>query len=400
MHRAYLLLCLLRAALILSPGYIHPDEFFQGPEVFRVPACNRTWEWQPQNALRSPVVPFVFAHLASRWLPGAWWWSARLVPLLASFGVDLFVYRAAGTAKLLLFASSWPALLLMSRSFSNGVEAVAVAGIALARPHAVWVGCIGAAGLFARFTFPAFAVAFVRLPPRWKTIAAAVVVSAVIVAIDSRFYGRWVVTPVQSLLYNSKTDNVAAHGLHPRGLHALVNLPLLLGPILVLRLRPSLSWMLPLAILSLSPHQEPRFLLPLVAPAIIATKDGPVSRLEWTLHVAFHASVTGFFGFLHQAGVVPSLAGMASDTRHAVFWKTYPPPLHVKRHANIVDMQGRGDFHAVLESVRDTLVAPAHVVPEHDALELMQCWGPHISTEHFSPEPRNWQLCQWRKRVQ
>ncbi len=40
---------------------------------------------------------------------------------------------------------------------------------------------------------------------------------------------NWVVPPINALLYNMKTDNVAQHGLHPRWLHAVVNMPMIVG---------------------------------------------------------------------------------------------------------------------------------------------------------------------------
>ena len=41
----------------------------------------------------------------------------------------------------------------------------------------------------------------------------------------------WVVTPYNALAYNLDTENLAAHGIHPRCTHALVNFPMLFGPL-------------------------------------------------------------------------------------------------------------------------------------------------------------------------
>jgi phosphatidylinositol glycan class Z len=35
-------------------------------------------------------------------------------------------------------------------------------------------------------------------------------------------------------MYNVKTENLSEHGLHPRYLHLLVNMPLLFGPLALL----------------------------------------------------------------------------------------------------------------------------------------------------------------------
>jgi hypothetical protein len=44
---------------------------------------------------------------------------------------------------------------------------------------------------------------------------------------------RWLscLAPLNALRYNSQTSNLAEHGIHPRVTHALVNLPLMFGPL-------------------------------------------------------------------------------------------------------------------------------------------------------------------------
>ena len=42
-----------------------------------------------------------------------------------------------------------------------------------------------------------------------------------------------VLTPYNLLLYNVSSDNLAKHGLHPRWLHVTVNLPMIMGPTLI-----------------------------------------------------------------------------------------------------------------------------------------------------------------------
>jgi phosphatidylinositol glycan class Z len=395
--RAYVALCLLRVLLIASPGYIHPDEFFQSGEVF-VPE-NRPWEFQPQHALRTPVLPWLLYRVPQTLL--SVWWAPRVVALCLSFVVDWFVWVSTGRdeTRLLLLASSWPMLVLQSRSFSNGIEAVCVAAIALLRDSPWLVGVVGATGLFARFTFPLFALPFLKLPPRWTSIVAALIVAGAFVAVDSQFYGRAVVTPWNALAYNSVTENVAAHGLHPRYLHALVNLPLLLGPIVVSHLRPSPYWIFPLVLLSISPHQEPRFLLPLVSSAIATCNcDWTLSRLQWATHLAHHGVAAFVFGILHHGGVVPSVRALTAG-QHAVYWKTYPPPVHILQAENVTVVDAKGaPFEEAFAQIRDLLVAPITAVPRDASLVRGQCWGWHVSFENFAWRPSEWQLCQWRKR--
>lgn len=60
---AYLALAGLRCLLLLAPGYVHPDEFFQGgQELFAglllgVRGCLVPWEFRPQHAVRSVGFP-------------------------------------------------------------------------------------------------------------------------------------------------------------------------------------------------------------------------------------------------------------------------------------------------------------------------------------------------------
>lgn len=384
-------LVLLRAWLVLSPGYVHPDEFFQGPEPLSENGV-LPWEWMPKNALRCVAIPYVCWHWPRvALIPGAPWWGVRVVPLLLSFVVDLFLEKCGGgEVSRLLWASSWPALVLQIRSLSNGIEAAAVAAVALLQ-HSSWgtigVGAVGAVGLWARFTFPAFCVTYLTLPPRPRTIMAAVVVAALLVVGDWAYYGRWTLTPVNAFIYNSQTDNVAQHGLHPRFLHAVVNLPLLLGPVLVWRLRFQSAWLIPLAVLSISPHQEPRFLLPLVAPAIassaVSTGASSMGMGAWAIHLSYHGLMTVFFGHLHQAGVIPSLLGGSGP---AEYRKTYPPPKH------LVVVAGSG----VVDD-DNLVVAPYHVMATNNEYQLEQCWGPHVTTEDLTFNVEHWKLCRFRR---
>lgn len=41
---------------------------------------------------------------------------------------------------------------------------------------------------------------------------------------------KLVLTPYNFLSYNLRTENLAKHGIHPRWLHVVVNLPMILGP--------------------------------------------------------------------------------------------------------------------------------------------------------------------------
>lgn len=196
----------------------------------------------------------------------------------------------------------------------------------------------------------------------------------VIVVIDSLYYGylslaqiyimdisieNFLVTPVNFIRYNINPENTAAHGEHPKWLHMLVNVPLLfniLGVIAVCsfgsmfykfckkefqnlpQTQSFVSLMtsaifVPVLLLSLFNHQEPRFLIPITVPLIMLhapklitgvnvsgyLKESPWSLVR-TLSNWINFSISGrfvirvwylcniaftlFFAFVHQAGVV------------------------------------------------------------------------------------------------
>jgi len=176
-----------------------------------------------------------------------------------------------------------------------------------------------------------------------------------------------VVAPWNNLLYNLSAENLAKHGLHPRFLHFLVNLPLLAAPLLLaLALAPStvprtprslalaLAVLVPTAALSIAPHQEYRFLLPTLVPLVLLAHDallGPravphLARL-WLL---FNAVLIVLFGFLHQGGLVPAMVALQPQVRQdtsssVIFYHTYSPPRYLLLLSRswpdrVVDLQG------------------------------------------------------------
>ncbi|KAL7460816.1 hypothetical protein ACHAXS_001256 [Conticribra weissflogii] len=174
------------------------------------------------------------------------------------------------------------------------------------------------------------------------------------------------ITPLNAFLYNSKAENLAEHGLHPRITHAVVNMPMLFGPLALIGFAsvfqmlfrgsrsvssapgPSIFrniclWVIEsgLLILSYAPHQEPRFILPCLVPLVFlygreavgmercvsttntasattTTTKGVRSknilvlilRVTW---VVFNLLSYLFFGWLHQGGLITSLREMQSN---------------------------------------------------------------------------------------
>ncbi|KAJ1962800.1 alpha 1,2 mannosyltransferase [Dispira parvispora] len=221
-----------------------------------------------------------------------------------------------------------------------------------------------------------------------------------------------VIAPLNNLLYNLDQDNLADHGLHPRYLHVVVNYPLLFGPLVIFLLRsvwrlvtnPCMAWqrltsismytgslIFATGLLSAIPHQEPRFLLPLL-PSLVIVVAPSLPRLAsyfWRWWWGFNLVMVLVFGVLHQAGIIPALAfiqstalpgGPCTMTRHlpwvtctrnsatwspisqastvslryhtrAIFYRTLMPPRHLlgpesihrRGHSgsvNVIDLQG------------------------------------------------------------
>ena len=167
-----------------------------------------------------------------------------------------------------------------------------------------------------------------------------------------------VITPLNSLLYNSSPQNLASHGLHPYYQHFLANLPQLLGPAFAfLFYKPRINLPLISAVggtffLSLLPHQESRFLIPCV-PLLLTSIRLPINKSWMRVWVVSWILFNSLFGLLmgvyHQGGVVstqlwigknadtrfvspsqnlPSTSPISTTSSTTVFWwKTYSPPI-------------------------------------------------------------------------
>lgn len=113
--------------------------------------------------------------------------------------------------------------------------------------NSVILGLIFSFGVFNRVTFPAFIFLpclilfwkFYRV--HWKSFSLLLLSfsfsSCLFVLIDTNIYNNgkgFVITPLNNLKYNLNVQNLQVHGLHPRYTHLLVNLPQILGPVLLL----------------------------------------------------------------------------------------------------------------------------------------------------------------------
>ncbi|CAH0405172.1 unnamed protein product [Chilo suppressalis] len=175
-------------------------------------------------------------------------------------------------------------------------------------------------------------------------------------------WDNWVVTPLNFLRYNSDMRNLTQHGLHPRWLHLAVNIPLLfnvLGLLAVFTVTGYIyrftrgqysklpriqsitglmmfSLITPIALLSMFPHQEARFIIPVLVPLVylfgnhlhVNESDGPYrSKLKNLLRYSWYTLnilLTIFFGFVHQGGIYPF-----TDNLHREIKATYGVHTHV-----------------------------------------------------------------------
>eukprot|EP00850_Spirogloea_muscicola_P000057 SM000001S04459 [mRNA] locus=s1:340581:344248:+ [translate_table: standard] len=256
------------------------------------------------------------------------------------------------------------------------------------------VGAVTALGFFIRFTFVLFALPvglYVVLDASWAPLADCgygrargmvaralagaggfLLCSSMLVFCDSIYFCSlsftWdkldfhllknlaklkvVITPLNGIIYNSKFSNLAIHGLHPHYLHALVNLPLLFGPLAMAALKGAgahLKMLTTITGMSLS-LQEPRFLLPMLLPLAVLYGDFPMSSKKiLILWVSFNSFGLVFFGFVHQGGLVPALAYMH---RHL-----HAPELT----AQWLDLQDGKDTSTCRGDSGPTLARPVHV---------------------------------------
>ncbi|KAI2642570.1 GPI mannosyltransferase 4 [Xylaria nigripes] len=418
-RRAHLLLVLVRLWFALSPSYLHPDENFQGPEViageiFKYPV-RWTWEFTSENPIRSvfPLWPvYGLPMLLLRWLwigngndgeipPIAVFWTLRVLMFIISFVLEdwalyeLIQSRRNRQVAILLVASSYVTWTFQTHTFSNSIETLVVlwalvlivrileASQSSSMTASMVLGVIVVFGFFNRITFPAFLLIpglcliphFIRRPISLLTMAVSASFTLFIaISLDTSFYTphpiSWsdlfqhpVITPLNNLRYNMSPSNLAQHGVHPWYQHLLVNLPLLIGPaVLLVFTQPNLplrieslrfySAISGILLLSIFQHQEARFLLPTI-PLLLSSVQLPINRKHFRIWVGawivFNAILGLLMGVYHQGGIVPAQVFLSKqpDATQAIWWKTYMPPIwllngknEVLRTRDVGDMTG------------------------------------------------------------
>ena len=291
------------------------------------------------------------------------------------------------------------------------------------------------------------------------------------------------ITPLNFILYNLESRNLAQHGLHPQYLHALVNMPLLYGPLVAMflyiifsqisfyvfanhrkevssnssqhksdtskkkpgtsasncdsnstdlvvenKMQNDMKILLPIFVaipllgLSLFPHQEARFLIPLLPLVVLATviwfKQG-LGKPFWVSFVTFNIPLCIIFGLFHQGGVVPCLLHLQTITHsqtsqataplriNIVFSHTYMPPHHLlliskEENVKVHDLMGQkmdkvcNELKHILRKFDSAdeltyLVLPGNVLNEftqtcgkYIQLNSLHSFFPHLSLDDLS----------------
>ena len=344
--------------------------------------------------------------------------APRLFVLATSLVMDILMMKIAGnlsvdvTSTLWCYSTSYILFVYFTRTFTNTFEAFIFIGLLYyctknrrsSQPtDIIWIALLLTAGIFNRPTFPAFAIAplifwvrndrsmTVLITRTFQCMVFTGIFSTFFVLFDTLYFRNitlnelimvhasdqsefslstlaknFVLTPLNFILYNTESSNLAEHGLHPRITHFVVNLPMLFGPgavaiyYFIVKMPISIingtarqielfllaAILLPVTILSVFPHQEARFLVPLVAPFCLLCSaklfkahnfSWKFLRAKWLIFNVFGAVV---FGCLHQGGVIRSFSHLQKHLNglnvtcgpyeyHIIYYHTYMPPRHL-----------------------------------------------------------------------
>lgn len=351
----------------------------------------------PLYLIYGPII-YLIKFVGLQLSPLQIWYLIRLQNVVIGWIItDMCIYRILPTKpermKAILFTlTSYITLVYQSHLFSNSIEtyllilAVMIIDniryideskdprvkVISQKKELAWLGLVISLGIFNRITFPAFLLfpSWYLVKYLWKnkssviflvsgfvsTSMAYIVIDTIgytgseTILSDPFSYKTYVITPLNNLIYNSNYLNLAHHGIHPLYTHLFINIPQILGLsgiILVLyKLKnqyyltvPFLSAASGIVVLSCFPHQELRFLIPIV-PLLCCCFDmskftSQFSKKTTWINVllyewyAFNILMSILMGIFHQGGVVPALDHLhTSSTTNTfqVWWRTYSPP--------------------------------------------------------------------------
>ncbi|KAL8694083.1 MAG: hypothetical protein Q9218_001198 [Villophora microphyllina] len=314
--------------------------------------------------------------------PRVIYYTLRLMMFILSFVLeDWAIHELIPSPRerrlaVVLVASSYVTWTYQTHTFSNAVETLVVLWSIvmiqriLDNKHrssllsSALLGSIVAFGVFNRITIPAYLLPpAIYLVPHFlqrpfsllSLVSTFLLTSSLAIAIDTSFYNlpgssllhllctNPIITPLNSIRYNTSATNLSLHGLHPPYQHLVASLPLLLGPALLLLYhvrKPTLSILSAFSatiLLSLIPHQEPRFLLPavpLVLSSVRLPKSEILKKYWFGTWIIFNAVLGILMGVYHQGGVVPAQLWLGQQQQErglgmteVFWWRTYSPPM-------------------------------------------------------------------------
>ena len=381
-----------------------PSWEFQSPHYLRSIVPPTIMTYLPLTLFSSKnvyLVPRLFMGLVSFILLD--------VPLLM---VETSVDGMSSSSSSSIWYTMWTTWTLFHRPFTNVMESwyVAMTLHLLSSSNQppflyyIGLGILSSFGMNCRFTFglfvgPAILYHFIRLVHQnhhpyysttsiigtriFGTIIGFVGTSILWIYMDTNYYdtASIQITPWNAFQYNRQVSNLQHHGIHPHYLHILVNMPLLYGPLAIYfyytelfphkQTKPMennnnsssvgngnskiycriILWS-GLFGLSIAPHQEPRFLLPLAYPLVQLYKKDDCFLFQrksikilwwiWTIGVGC------WFSLLHQSAVIPSLHYISQQQHVTIpkailYYHTYMPPTFVLSSSMMINKLVVGD---------------------------------------------------------
>ncbi|KAH3679563.1 hypothetical protein WICMUC_000896 [Wickerhamomyces mucosus] len=445
-----------------EPSYLHPDEHFQTFEVLtNYHLGYRTtipWEFSINPSRSFAILSLIYSPLILlnkffKFPPIGLLYLFRLQFLVTYFFIAHYTTRILSnnikkeyTKSLFFIFTSYITWTYQSHSFSNSIETQLLL-ITLSIIHLILkgktktpeylltflLGILIPIGEFNRITFIGFLILpSIKLIKHYWTfkfsalllVSTIVLISYILILIDTKFFGsdNYIITPLNNLLYNTEIESLQHHGLHPRYTHILINLPQIIGPIIIPFLfrnhyKSSLSYLSVwsgIISLSIFPHQELRFLiplLPLVSNCIdFQSMENPntVNRII-KVWIGFNLFFGILMGSLHQRGVLVALEYLRSNNYEGsqIWWKTYKPPtwllgstdLNISideiQHGNnnLVDLMGAHSsklVEAISVLGNDIiLITPRSSIPILESInktisyELIWRYHYHLDFDHF-----------------
>lgn len=390
----------------VQSSYIHPDEHFQSLEImardFAGISVTVPWEFTSEFAARSFVplylyygpLYFVMIRILNIQDPNIILVMVRLQNLTIYLLACHFVCKSFVVTKNLpwvrfLLLTSYTTTSIQSHSFSNSIETIILlltlglfqnlSKSTQGTNHFlknVSLGFLISVGIFNRITF----LGFIFLPSlsifkkyylkQFKlfiVLIVSIITNCYIFTILDTIYFQndsWTITAWNNLKYNMDVKNLSTHGLHARYTHLLINLPQLIGPVILIIFNPRiigikkkrktnkfdlliLSIVSGLIILSIFQHQEMRFLMPLV-PLFLMKTPRLSSKIWLMIWLVFNFVMTLVMSFFHQSGVLRYLNHYYQETHNNyselnqngmgihIWWKNYMPPTWMYMNPNLV----------------------------------------------------------------